>query len=314
MREADLALYRAKGAGREGFVVFDESLRLEALGRAGREGIIRSALDDGRFIPYLQPIVALLDNETLGHEITLRLPQNDATDVLPFGLEEIADDSTLVTEVDKLTLRTAAQLLTGEFGFAGNVSIKVSARTIHQPGFADIMANVVLEAGAGCYRVAVELTEQILVDDEQVATAAIDRLHAAGFRVGLSRFGRDGFPLAKLRRLKLDFVKIDRSFIADLGADEEAARSVLRVLFEIGTAFDFDVIAEGIDTPVQAQKLLELGCRSGQGELLGRPRNVSEFVTMGLPAADVIGGTDLTPAPVTIIERRGSGSGRGRRN
>ncbi len=308
MREADLALYRAKGAGRERFVVFDESLRRDVQGRLDRKAIIRSALDGGLFVAYLQPIVTLLDKVTLGHEIMLRLEQGEGTDELPFDLMEVAEESNLVTEVDKLTLRTVVQLLTGECGLQGMVNMKVSARTIQHPGFADTMANVGLEVGAGCHRVGVELSEQVLVVDEEIATAAIDLLHAAGFRVGLARFGRGGFPLAKLRRLKLDFVKIDRSFVAELAIDEDAARSVLRVLFEIGRAFDFKVIAEGIDTPLQAQKLLELGCRSGQGELLGEARNVSDYVTMGSPATDVKG---VTSPLVTGPARRVSGSGRG---
>jgi diguanylate cyclase (GGDEF)-like protein/PAS domain S-box-containing protein len=312
MREADLALYRAKGAGRQRFVVFDESLRRDAQRRLDREGTIRSALDGGRFVAYLSPIVALMEKVVLGHEIMLRLEQDEVADELPFDLMEVAAESNLITEVDKLTLRTAVRLLSGEPGFPGIVNIKVSARTIQHPGFADTMANVALELGAGCHRLGLELSERVLVVDEQAATAAIDVLHAAGFRVGLDRFGRGGLPLANLGRLKLDFLKIDRSFIDELSNDEDAARSVLRVLFQIGAAFDLKVIAEGIDTPLQAEKLLELGCHSGQGEFLGGARNASAGVTMGPPAESAEGCSDLTSPLATVADRRVGGSRRGR--
>lgn len=311
MREADLALYRAKQGGRDRFEVFDENLRREVLGRLALEEVIRAALDGGRFAPYLQPIVRLVDGVILGHEIRLHLPQDDGTEELPPGLMEVAEESGLVVEIDKLTLRAAVQLLTGGDSAAGALNVKISARTIQHPGFADTMAEVVLKAGADGHRLGIELTEQLLLADEQMAAAAIALLHAAGVRVGLDRFGRGDYAFAKLRSLNLDFVKIDRSFIAELANDEDAARGVLKVFFDIGTTFDFEVIATSVDTARQAETLLTLGCRFGQGEALGRALPVSEDLRTDTPVTDPKWTEHLASALVTVSDRRASVSGRG---
>jgi diguanylate cyclase (GGDEF)-like protein/PAS domain S-box-containing protein len=312
LREADLALYAAKGAGRDRFMVFDESLRYETLGRMNVEAIISEALESGSFVPYLQPIVRVSDNVTLGHEMTLRLEQSDGEDDLPSDFRDVAEESGLVTEVDKLTIRAAVQLLTDESNLPGMVDIKLSARTIRHPGFGETVAEVVqAAAGTAFNRLGVEIPEQLLVEDEQIATAAIDLLHAAGFRVGLDRFGVSGYPLARLCRQRLDFVKIDRAFIASMATDNDAAEDVLRLLIDIGTAFDFEVIAEGVDTPRHVQRLIRLGCHCGQGEILGSARSSGAHVSVDPRTTDVNGSKELASALVSGSNRRARVSGRG---
>jgi EAL domain-containing protein (putative c-di-GMP-specific phosphodiesterase class I) len=213
--------------------------------------------------------------------------------------------------VDKLTIRAAVQLLIDEDNLAGTVDIKLSARTVRHPGFAETVAEVVLAAaGASFNQLGVEIPEQLLVEDEQIATAAIDLLHAAGFRVGLDRFGVGGYPLARLCRQRLDFVKIDRAFVASLATDDDAAEDVLRLLIDIGTAFDFEVIAEGVDTPRQVQRLLQLGCHRGQGEFLGAARSSGAHVSVDQRTTDVNVGKELASALVSGSNRRARVSGR----
>jgi diguanylate cyclase (GGDEF)-like protein/PAS domain S-box-containing protein len=311
MREADLALYRAKGAGRDRFEIFDEGLRRETGGRLALEEGIRAALDGGRFVPHLQPIVRLVDGVTLGHEVTLRLDRADGADELPFDFMKVAEESGLVTELDRLMLRAAVAVLAGGGGSNGVVNVKLSGRTIRHPGFVDAVASVVREVGSDGCRLGVELSEQVLLDDEQMAAAAVGMLHAAGLRVGLDRFGRGGCPLSRLQRLGLDFVKIDPTVVGELATDEIGARGVLEILFEIGTSFDLDVIAEGVDTSRQADALRRHGCQSGQGEALGRGLDVSEYLSTGTADRDAGGGGDLATTLVTVADRRSSISGRG---
>jgi diguanylate cyclase (GGDEF)-like protein/PAS domain S-box-containing protein len=305
MREADLALYRAKEGGSDRFEVFDEDLRREALGRLELEEVIRTVLGAGGFVPYVQPIVGLADGVIRGQGMRLHLPQDDGTEELPPGFMEVAGESGLVVEIDKLTLRAAVELLTRKASPAGMLNVRISARTIQHPGFADTIAEIVLDAGADCHRLGVELTEQALLEDERVATRAIDLLRAGGFRVGLDCFGRGDHAVAKLHGLNLDFVKIDGSFIAELANDEAAARAVLKAFFEIGMAFDVEVIAAGVDTARQAETLLQLGYRLGQGEALGRAHALSEDLRSDTTVSD------FASALVTVSDRRASGSGRG---
>jgi diguanylate cyclase (GGDEF)-like protein/PAS domain S-box-containing protein len=311
MREADLALYRAKEAGRDRFRIFDEGLRRETSGRLALEGIIRSALDDGRFVPHLEPIVRLVDEVTLGHEVRLRLEQADGTDVLLSELMEVAEESGLVTEIDKLALGAAVELLTGGGSHDDIVNVRLSARTVLHPGFADAMGTVARRVGIDCRRLGIELSEQVLLQDDQMAATAIDLLHAVGARVGFDRFGRGGYPLAKLQRLKLDFVKIDRALVSELATDEAAARSLLEILFEIASRFHLEVIADGIDTPLQADVLRIQGCYSGQGEALDGGLDVTEFVTTYGPDSRPDRCDELETTLVTVADRRASVSGRG---
>jgi diguanylate cyclase (GGDEF)-like protein len=304
MREADLALYRAKENGRDRFEVFDESLRREALGRLELERVIRSGLARARFGPYLQPIVALADNSILGYEILMRLRDDDGAEVLPSGLIDVAEESGLITELDTLMLHTAARLLNDPGGVVGLLNVNVSARTMLHPGFADTITKVALEAGAARCRMGVEITERILLQNDDSAVTAIDALHSLGIRVGLDNFGTGYSSLSYLRRFDLDFIKIDRSFIAELAADEVSASRVLRVFFEIGAAFDFDVIAEGVDSLAEARMLAALGCKSAQGYALGHPGPLDRYLP-DLPATSPCD-ADEDPARglVTVPDRR----------
>jgi EAL domain-containing protein (putative c-di-GMP-specific phosphodiesterase class I) len=191
------------------------------------------------------------------------------------------------------------------------VNVKLSARTIRHPGFVDAVALVVRETGSDGCRLGVELSEQVLFEDDQLASAAVDMLHAAGLRVGLDRFGLGGCPLAQLQRLELDFVKIAPKVVSELATEEIAARGVLEILFEIGTSFDLDVIAEGVDTPRQADALRRHGCQSGQGEALGSGLDVSEYLATPAEDEHPAGPEDLASTLVTVSDRRASVSGRG---
>jgi EAL domain-containing protein (putative c-di-GMP-specific phosphodiesterase class I) len=254
--------------------------------------------------------VDLADGVILGHELLLCLTQDDGTEDLPPGLIEVAEESGLITEIDAVTLRTALELLGGPYSAAGMLNVKISARTIQHPGFADMIAKVGLEAGAARCRLGVELTEKVLLESEQIAARAIDLLHDVGFRVGLDQFGTGHYALVDLRRFKLDFIKIDRSFVAELASDEDAAPDMLKVFLDIGATFGFDVIAEGVDTPRQAGTLLVLGCRSGQGEDLGSILSVSEYMQKDGPVSPVNGEETFEVALVSGSDRRATLSSR----
>lgn len=277
LREADVALYRAKDAGRGCMATFDEELQVRALARLQIETTIRAALDGGDFLPHLQPIVALADGTIRGYELLLRLRGADGRDTLPPELIEVAEETGLIVAIDARMLLAAARLVAEDCGGAlGQLSVNMSARTLIHPGLPKILA-AVGATGAPAGRLAVEITERVLLDDGNGAGAAIASLRAAGLHVGLDDFGTGYSALAYLRRYPLDFLKIDRSFVADLDGRPGPA-AIFQAVMAVARALDLDVIAEGVETSAQHAALGQLGCRLAQGYHLGRPAAIETWV------------------------------------
>lgn len=276
LQEADLALYRAKDRGRDRVEIFDEEMRTRAVGRHGTERMLRRAIDGEQLRVAFQPIVDLRTARTVSAEVLVRVWDPDQGEVLPAErFVEVAEETGLLATMGDWVLQQAIQQLTrwrellASTDFSG-LAINVTARHLADPEFArSVIENLAahhLTTGA----LQIEVTERALMEASNSAMTGLNLLRNAGVRVGLDDFGTGYSSLSYLRLFPLDFVKLDRSFICDLdyGTTE---RAIVGATITLCHALGLRVVAEGVESPMQLEHLVNLGCDSAQGFLLAPP-------------------------------------------
>ncbi|MGN6610639.1 MAG: putative bifunctional diguanylate cyclase/phosphodiesterase [Angustibacter sp.] len=272
-READLAMYRAKGAGRDRIAVYDSQLHAEAESRLATERRLRSAIERGRLSAVYQPIVRLVDERVVGVEALMRLVDDSGDLMLPENFIDVAEDTGLVVALDHWMLEEGVATL-AEWARQGNadltMQVNVSARTLEQPGFDEYVLDVLDSYGVGPTALRLELTETSLVPGGSPAQDAMRRLATTGIKTGIDDFGTGYSALAYLQELPVGFIKVDRSFVSRLDGSERPS-AVVRAVVELAHAHGHQVTAEGVETEQQAQLLREMGCDHAQGWLFGRP-------------------------------------------
>ncbi|MGN6331060.1 MAG: sensor domain-containing protein [Motilibacteraceae bacterium] len=274
LREADLALYRAKDSGRDRRALFDDDLRSRAVSRLEAENRVRAALREGTLRIAFQPVVDLAGGPVLSGEALVRVAQPDGPPVLPPGFIEVAEESGLICEVDTWVVdAVCAALAAGghpSYPEAGVWAVNVSGRSLEQPGYADVVAETLARHGLSGDRLRIEITERTLLDGSGQVREALRRLGQLGCGVGIDDFGTGYSALAYLQRFDLDFLKIDMSFVQRLGASARDDALVAAVV-DLAHAHDLVVVAEGVETEEQAALLRGMGCDRAQGWLFGRP-------------------------------------------
>jgi diguanylate cyclase (GGDEF)-like protein len=275
LRDADAAMYRAKGAGRGCFDLFDEALRERALRQLDLEAELRQGLASDAFSPHFQPIVRLIDGAVVGFEALLRWDHPRDGLLSPGDFLEVAEESGLIEPIDWLLFEQA--LATRPPG--GYVCINVSPRHFHKPGLAERLLALRDRLGLGPGELRVEITEGALLDDAAGVRDTLDRLRAAGVLAQLDDFGTGYSSLGYLRRFPIGSLKIDRSFVAALDAPEAAheGEALVRAILALSASLGLDVVAEGVETVAQRDRLIALGCRYAQGYLFSRPRPAGAF-------------------------------------
>ena len=270
-READLALYQAKDAGRDMCAAFDDALRARADERITAERRLRTALAHDGVRLFLQPVVDLGSGEVVAAEGLARLEHPQDGLVQPADFISVAEDTGLVVEVDsRITELAVAHLARPDVPAQLRVAVNVSARTLDDPAYLQRLAAALDRHGVAADRVLVELTESSLLDATGRRAREVRRLKELGVRVGLDDFGTGYSALAYLDRFPLDFLKIDRSFVARLGTGDRAD-AVVSAIVTLAHAHGLVVTAEGVETAEQADALRRFGCDRGQGWLFGRP-------------------------------------------
>jgi len=280
LRDADVALYRAKANGRRCFEVFDEQLRREALHRLEVEGNLRRALVRSEFEPLFQPILALDGLRTVGYEalVRWRLPTGEI--LLPNAFLPIAEESGLAEAIDwqvyELVLAQGWALR--ESG--AYVSINVGARHFRSPRFVPDLLRLLERYEFAPSQLCVEVTELTLLEDPTSARELMRDLRASGVRLALDDFGTGYSSLSYLHQFPLDVLKVDRSFVVALSAESGSnAQAVLRAICTLGRSLGLHVVAEGIETQRQLETLRLLGCDYGQGFMFSIPRPLAELIT-----------------------------------
>jgi diguanylate cyclase (GGDEF)-like protein len=276
MRDADAAMYYAKGAGKRGYAVFAPSMHEAALDRLRTGAELRRAVGNGELELFYQPIVALDSGAVTGVEALVRWRHPVRGLLAPAVFLPVAEDSEVGVRIGEWVLRAACRQI-ARWGRPGlRVSVNVSNRQFWQ---GDVVADVLGALSAagvdpGC--LAVEITEGVIMHDVREAARVIAALAAAGVEVHIDDFGTGYSSLEALHELPFDALKIDRSFVSRM-AGSARSRELVRTIVTMGLNLRLKVIAEGIET-VQEQRLVrELGCTHGQGYLFSRPVPADEF-------------------------------------
>jgi diguanylate cyclase (GGDEF)-like protein/PAS domain S-box-containing protein len=272
LREADLALYRAKDSGRDRFALCDDELRRGVERRMATESRLRRAIEHGGLRLHVQPVVDLASGELVAAEALVRV--EDPRDGLlpPAAFIEVAEETGLVTELDAWVATEAVRMLAASPpGLPEALAVNVSARTLQEPAFAELLAAALAEHGVAGSRLLVEITESVVLNPGEQVRRSIAALRALGVHLGIDDFGTGYSALAYLQRLRLDFLKIDRSFVVRLGDGDQRAEATVRAIVDLAHAHGLVVTAEGVETEAQAAALRRIGCDRGQGWLFGRP-------------------------------------------
>lgn len=270
LRDADAAMYRAKGNGRERLAVFDEVMREAAMQSLDLEADLRRSIRRRDFVPYYQPIRRLDDGELIGHEALLRWRHEGRGVLVPSEFMRVGEDSGLIEQVDwQIYEQVVMQIARGGEGY---MSVNVSPRHFRSPDFADRVLAMFDATGADPSRLRLEITEVALLDDAPRTLRILRTLRQHGILAQLDDFGTGFSALSYLHRFPISVLKIDRSFIAGIGGESRPeSLALVRAILALASTLGIETIAEGIETEAQRQALLELGCSFGQGYLLGRP-------------------------------------------
>ncbi|QIL20965.1 EAL domain-containing protein [Thermomonas sp. HDW16] len=272
LRDADAAMYRAKSEGRDRCALFDEAMREEAMRTLDLEADLRRAINSDAFEPHYQPIVRMADAAIVGYEALLRWRHEQRGLLSPGEFLDVGEDSGLIEQVDWLMYARVIADMSGCTGDA-NVSINVSPRHFRSPDFADRLLRLLDEAGVPPSRLRIEITEVALLDDAPRISQTLNLLRERGVRAQLDDFGTGFSALSYLHRFPIAALKIDRSFVADLNGDARAESvAVIRAIVALAGSLGIDIIAEGVETIAQRERLMELGCTYAQGFLYGRPQ------------------------------------------
>jgi diguanylate cyclase (GGDEF)-like protein/PAS domain S-box-containing protein len=279
LRDADAAMYRAKRRGPGLVELFNEAMRAQLLARLRTETELRHAVEHGDLILHYQPVLDVATGRPIATEALVRWEHPHNGLIPPLDFIPIAEETELILELGRHVLEKACEQGASwqeRFGIPLQMFVNVSARQLAKPKFASEVAEVARSSGLQPGTLAIEVTESVLIDETNSSVDVVQNLHAHGLRLLLDDFGTGYSSLGYLRRLPLDGVKVDRSFIDGLGNGPEEV-AIMRAIVEMCGVLGLEVIAEGVETEAQLSQLRRLGCGSVQGYLLCRP----------MPATDV---------------------------
>ena len=279
LRDADVAMYRAKAQGRQRYELFDEQLHTEALKLLDLEGDLRRAIARSEFEPHFQAIVRLDDASVVGYEALLRWRHPERGLMLPGDFLAVAEENGSVEQIDwqmfDLTCREIPRLTVRDT----YVCINVSARHFRTNDLDEAVLTLLRARGIAPHRLRLEVTEGALLDNPDQISRTLARLKDAGVLAQLDDFGTGYSSLSYLHRFPIHSLKIDRSFVADLHPGAKGGSApVVRAILALARSLGLEVIAEGIETTEQRDALVELGCTYGQGFLYSHPRPSGELI------------------------------------
>lgn len=283
MKNGDVAMYQAKMAGKNCYRFYSRAMDQAVERRVRMESELRGAWDRDELSLVYQPIYRLADNRIVGAEALLRWHHPELGAVSPMVFIDVAEQSGLIEQIGPRVLRAACAAAARWNGIASGeapfVSVNVSPRQLRSGDLPELVAEVLRETGLAAGRLHLELTETAVIGDEAHASKMLAKLHRAGVKVWLDDFGTGFSGLSHLRRVPVDGVKIDRSFVADLQRNHDdlaLTSAIIAMAHSLGIA----VVAEGVEKQGQFDLLRERGCDLAQGYWLGYPLNESEFVQL----------------------------------
>ncbi|MBV9109710.1 MAG: bifunctional diguanylate cyclase/phosphodiesterase, partial [Gemmatimonadetes bacterium] len=274
LRNADMAMYRAKAAGTGRHELFDRAMHAVALTRLQMETDLRKGLERGEFSLHYQPIVSLRTGRIAGTEALLRWNHPERGWISPLDFVPIAEDTGLILQVGRRVIAEACrQLHEWQARTAAaegvSVSVNLSVRQFSQADLVEQVRDAIVRSGIAPGLLRLEVTESVVVENVDAAAATLGRLRALGARVFLDDFGTGYSSLSSLHRLPIDALKVDRSFVTRIGNGE--GERMVRTVATIARNLDLAVVVEGIETEEQLRLVRSLGCEYAQGFYFSPP-------------------------------------------
>jgi EAL domain-containing protein (putative c-di-GMP-specific phosphodiesterase class I) len=281
LRHAELALDAAKAGGRDRWHHYTNSMVHAAKIRRELRSHLMRVLDEGTLIVEYQPIVNLATSRPAGFEALVRCPHPTRGILSPVEFIDIAEESGLIVPLGEHVLAEAAETARSWASAAVDppyVSVNVSVRQFRTSGFVDTVAATLARASLPPERLVLEITESLLLRDDDAVWEDVKRLRDTGIRIAIDDFGTGYSALSYLRQVPLDIVKLDRMFVSTM-ATSRRQRELVRGIVGLIDTLRLEVVAEGIETTEQRHVCADVGCRYGQGYLFARP----------MPAIDTLG-------------------------
>ncbi|MHB1292355.1 MAG: putative bifunctional diguanylate cyclase/phosphodiesterase [Sulfuricella sp.] len=284
VKNADAALYHAKGEGRNNFQYYAREMNASAMQRLTLENALRRALEREEFLLYYQPQVDLASGRIIGMESLLRWQHPERGLVAPGEFIPLLEETGLIVPVGEWVLHTACRqgCAWQQLGFPPmRIAVNLSALQFRQPDLVGMVARILAETGLdpGSQELEFELTESLLMKNVEETSATLHRLHEMGVKLSIDDFGTGYSSLSYLKRFPLNSLKIDQSFVRDLSSNPDDA-AIVSAIIALGHGLKLSVIAEGVETAGQLAYLREMKCDEMQGFLFSRPVPASEITQL----------------------------------
>ena len=301
LRDADLAMYHAKGKGKARYEVFDKSMNAPAKERMDLELDLRNAVARGEFILHYQPVVELPTGRITEVEALVRWKHPQRGLLFPADFVGLSEETGLIVPLGRWVLHEACRQ-TRQWQLAAPatklaISVNLSARQLQQPGLVDEIGAVLRETRLDPGALRLEITETVVMHDAPITLAKLEALKALGVQLAIDDFGTGYSSLGYLKRFPVDTLKIDRSFVKGIGRDVEDS-AIVRAVITVAKSLGLSVTAEGIETADQLDQLRTLGCDHGQGYFFAKPMT-SDRVPAFLVATSPWGSRQTETATLT---------------
>lgn len=273
LQHADAALYQAKAAGKSTCKFYSSDLTTRANTRLSLESQLRRALNRNEFVLHYQPLVSLRDRSIFGFEALIRWQDPDRGMIAPTDFLPVAEETGLIVPIGQWVLQQACAQMKSWLKAGYNLSslaVNISARQFHRPEFAASVAEALRQTGLEAEYLELEITEGTLMGNDAATIATLMALKSLGVRLAVDDFGTGYSSLAYLKKLPVDKLKIDRSFVTDISSDPASA-AIVSAIIGLARCLGIEVLAEGIQNEQQHETLLASGCSQGQGYLFARP-------------------------------------------
>ena len=282
LRNADAAMYKAKELGKNNYQFYSPDMNTAIVKRLELQNLLQQALEKNQFVLFYQPKYDLRSGKISGMEALLRISSDDNTLLQPQEFIKLAEETGLIVPIGEWVLRQACsfnKFLQDRNLLPMPIAINLSARQLVRYDLVSAVEQALHDTGLPAKYLELELTESMVMHNPEEVIKILERLEAIGVQLGIDDFGTGYSSLSYLKRFPVSSLKIDRSFVLDLGLDKDAA-SIARAVINLGHGLGLKVIAEGVETEQQLKFLQENHCDYVQGFLFSRPLPADEFVTL----------------------------------
>lgn len=280
MSNADVAMYEAKRRGKDNFQIYTESLNVKALERLNLENSLRHALEKNEFIVYYQPKVHAKTEKLIGAEALIRWNHSSLGLISPDKFIPLAEETGLIIPIGEWVLRTACaqNKALQDSGFPPlTISVNLSTLQFHLQDLKKVVQEVLKETGLDPQYLELEITESIAMQNVEYTIKTINEIKEMGVKFSIDDFGTGYSSLSKLNSLSVDKLKIDKSFVSEIGGEKNDS-IIASIIMSLGKSLELEVVAEGVETQEQVDFLKENTCDEMQGYFFGRPMCSKDFI------------------------------------